>query len=140
MILLDTNIFMYATGKEHPHKQPCLDLLKYIADGKIEAVTNAEALQELIHRYRAVGRWREGKQIYDRVRKTVPQALPITAEHVDEASRLLDNYAHLTARDAIHIAICQELEGTTLCSYDRDFDGVSSVTRREPAYYLKSMK
>jgi uncharacterized protein len=127
---------MYAIGKDHPHKQPCLDLLRHVADGKIDAVTNAETLQELLHRYRMIGRWPEGKKIYDRVRKIVTHVIPISAEHVDEARRLLDEYPHLMARDALHVAVCQEIEGATLCSYDRDLDGIKGIMRREPSYYI----
>ena len=51
MIFIDTSIFMYAAGKEHPHKEPSVNLLRLIAMGEIDAVINVEVLQEIFHRF-----------------------------------------------------------------------------------------
>ena len=46
MILIDTNVFMYAAGKESPQKGPCQRFLEKIVEGDGPAVcTNAEVLQ-----------------------------------------------------------------------------------------------
>ncbi len=56
MILLDANIFMYAGGASHPNKAPSLALLEGVARGEREAAVDAEVLQEILHRYRAIQR------------------------------------------------------------------------------------
>jgi hypothetical protein len=56
MILTATNVIMYAEGAPHPHKDPSVTLLEQVATGSIEAVTSAEVLQEILHRYRAIVR------------------------------------------------------------------------------------
>ena len=63
MILLDTNILMYAAGAEHPYKEPSRQYLERVARGEIEAALDAETLQEILHRYKAIRRWPEGGQV-----------------------------------------------------------------------------
>lgn len=132
MILVDANVFMYAAGGEHPYKQPSVAFLERVASGEVEAAVDAEVLQEILHRYRALGRWRDGRRLYDLVRRLVPLVLPITAEVTDRARELLDVDAELTARDALHAAAVQVYEARALASFDRDFDRLAGVERREP--------
>lgn len=132
MILLDSNILMYAAGAAHPHKEPCVRLLERIAKGEIEAAVDAEVLQEILYRYRAIGRWTDGRQVYDLTRQVVSVVIPITADVLDAARDLLDRHAILTARDALHAAACRQAGAKAFCSYDRDLDAVKGLRRIEP--------
>jgi predicted nucleic acid-binding protein len=132
LILLDANVLMYAVGAEHPHKQPSVSMLERIGAGEIEAVIDAETLQELLHRYRAIGRWETAREIYVLTRRLFPVVLPITAEIVDEAQRLMDRYRTLLARDAVHAATVRLHDLAAICSYDRDFDVIDGLRRMEP--------
>ena len=133
MILLDSNILMYAAGAAHPHKADSLALLERVARGEVEAAVDAEVLQEILHRYRALGRWQDGRRVYDLTRQIVPVVLPITAEVLDLARALLDRHSKLMARDALHAAVCENAGLETICSYDRDFDRIPGLRRLEPA-------
>ena len=93
-------------------------------------------LQEILHRYRAIARWPEGVRVYDTARLIVPQVLPITGDVLDIAKSLLVTYTALSARDALHTAVCQEGGIKTLCSYDRGFDQVKGLTRHDPSHYV----
>lgn len=42
---LDTNVFMYAAGREHPLKAPCVALLRRVAREELEVLTNEEAMR-----------------------------------------------------------------------------------------------
>ena len=130
--MVDANIFMYAAGAEHPHKAPSAGFLLRIAQGEIDAAVDAEALQEILHRYRAMGRWAEGRRAYDAARRIVPVVVPITAELLDAARDLLDSHEGLTARDAIHAAAAFHGDAEAICSYDQDFDRVAGLRRIEP--------
>lgn len=132
MILVDANILMYAAGAPHPHKQACAGFLERVATGEAEAVVDAEILREILHRYRALDRWEDGRRVYDLARTLFPVVLPVTAEVLDRARLLLDAYPHLMARDALHAGVMLEHELEGLCSYDRDFDPVLGVRRFEP--------
>lgn len=133
MILIDSNVFMYAAGTEHPFKRPSIRFLEKVASGEIEAAIDAEVLQEILHRYRAMGRWQDGRTVFDHARRIAPLVLPVTAEVLDSARELLDRYAGLSARDALHAAVVQlrALRGT--CSYDQDFDEIPRLRRIEPS-------
>jgi hypothetical protein len=65
-IFVDANIPMYAAGRAHPLKQPCLDVLSLVATHPTHFVTDAEVFQEVLHRYRSIGRWPEGEQLFHR--------------------------------------------------------------------------
>lgn len=133
MILLDTNVFMYAAGTDHPAKAPSAHLLERIASGEgDEAAVDPETLQEILHRYRAIGRWADGRKIYDLTRAIVPIVLPVTATILDRARALLDLHTTLMARDALHAAVALEHTGGRLYSFDTDFDIVEGLHRIEP--------
>lgn len=133
MILVDSNILMYAAGAPHRHKAESVAFLQRIANGQVEAVLDAEVLQEILHRYRAIGRWDNGRRVFDLARRIIPAVVPVTAEILDRARALLDSYSALMARDALHAAVCQEAGLEAICSYDRDFDRIRGLKRREPS-------
>ncbi len=133
MILVDSNVIMYAAGAEHEHKAPSVSFLEEVGAGRVEAVVDAEVLQEILHRYRALRRWEDGRRVYDLTRRLFPVVVPITDAVLDRARALLDRYGGLMARDAVHAAVVQELGLAALVSYDRDVDVVRGVKRREPS-------
>jgi len=132
VILVDSNIVMCAAGVEHPHKQLSLDYLERVAEGEIEAVVDADVLQEILHRYNAIGRSSHGRRVYDLTRQIFPFVLPITGDILDRARVLVDEYEGLMARDAVHAAVVEVHSLEAICSYDRDFDRVRSIRRVEP--------
>ncbi|MGH7572557.1 MAG: type II toxin-antitoxin system VapC family toxin [Gemmatimonadota bacterium] len=132
MILIDSNVLMYAGGAPHPHKDPSRVFLERVARGEIDAAVDAEVLQEILHRYQAIGRWEDGRKVYDLARRIVPIVIPITAEIMDLARSLLDKYRALMARDVLHAAAAIIHEAEAIASYDRDFDKIREVRRTEP--------
>jgi predicted nucleic acid-binding protein len=132
VILIDANIFMYAAGAEHRHKRASADFLGRVALGEIDAAIDAEVLQEILHRYRAIRRWQHGRDVYALSRRIVPLVVAITDEIVDRARDLLDDDPHLSARDAVHAAVVLHRGMGAICSYDRDLDKVAGLQRIEP--------
>jgi uncharacterized protein len=132
LILIDANIFMYAAGAEHPHKAPSVALLRRVALGEIDAAVDAEVLQEILHRYRAIRRWQEGREVYALARRIVPLVVAINHELVDRARDLLDGDARLGARDALHAAVALDRGMAGVCSYDRGLDRIEGLRRLEP--------
>lgn len=132
MKLVDSNILMYAAGAAHRYKEPSVRFLKRVARGEEETAVDAEVLQEVLHRYRSIGRWKEGRGVYDRARSLFPLVIPITAEILDESRALLETHPDLSARDALHAAVVRIRGLQEIVSYDRDFDGIEGVKRFEP--------
>jgi predicted nucleic acid-binding protein len=133
VILVDANVLMYAAGAAHPHKSASLALLDRVAGGQVEAAVDAETLQEILHRYRALNRWREGRRLYDVARRILPLVIPITAEVLDRARALLDLHEGLMARDALHAAVVEVHSLAAICSFDADFDAIPTIRRLQPA-------
>jgi len=136
VILLDANVLMYAAGRPHPHKQPSAMLLERIARDELDAGLDAEVLQEVLHRYRAAGRWPEGRTVFDLAREVVPTVIPITLKVLDLARVLLDRHTGILARDALHAAAALDCGAEAFCSYDTDFDAIDSLVRVEPEALL----
>lgn len=132
MIFVDSNVFMYAAGSAHPHKAASAGLLKRIAAGEIDATTSTEVFQEILHRYRAIGRWEDGRQVYRLARRIIPAVEPVTVAVLDASFRLLERYPSLMARDGLHAAACQLLGSVRMCSYDADYDAIAGLQRVTP--------
>ena len=132
MILLDANIIMYAAGAPDPHKAPSVALLERIARGDVDAALDAEVLQEILHRYRALRRWNDGRRVYDLARRSIVTVFPVTAEVTDEARQIMDDHPTLMARDALHGAVCRVAGAEAICSYDADLDIIAGLRRVEP--------
>jgi predicted nucleic acid-binding protein len=49
LILLDTNILIYAVGSEHPLRAPCRRVLSAHAEGVIRCFVTIEVIQEFAH-------------------------------------------------------------------------------------------
>ena len=133
MILVDANIFMYAAGASHQYKSPSLKFLHDVVRLEHECCINGEILQEILHRYRSINRWEEGRDVYSLAKKIVPIIEPITREILDKTVELMDAYPSLMARDCLHAAHCilSGLDG--ICSFDRDFDIIEGIRRIEPS-------
>ena len=132
MILVDANIMMYAAGMDHPNKHASVALLEQVATEAIGAAIDAETLQEILHRYRAIRRWDDGKIVYDMTRRIFTKIIPITTLELDHARGLLDEYPALMARDALHAAVVKINNLSGICSFDHDFDLIDGIQRLEP--------
>ncbi len=132
MILVDSNVIMYAASDVARKRKRCLAFLERVALGEVDAALDVEAFQEILHRNRSINRWVDGKRVYTLARSVIPVVLPIDAETTDRALKLMDAHRSLGARDALHVAVVlvNGLDG--ICSFDRDFDKIPDLRRVEP--------
>lgn len=131
-VFVDTNILIYAAGREHSAKAACLRFLRDVGSGQIDATLDAEVLQELLYRYWRVGAVHEGLQLCDHALHVIPDVRPVTKADVMVARRLLDEQPTIEPRDAIHAAVMLNHGLTHLYSYDHHFDLISGLKRLEP--------
>jgi predicted nucleic acid-binding protein len=54
LIFVDSNIPMYLIGAAHPHKAEAQVILERLIAAGQRLVTDAEVLQEILHRYTAI--------------------------------------------------------------------------------------
>ena len=125
---------MYAVGAEHPLKEPCVRILFLVAEQPGAFVTDAEALQELVHRYVAQRRWREGREVFQRFATLMRGRVEaVRAADVEHAAGLADRYTELSARDLIHAAVMLRLGVRQIVSADMGFGRIAEVQRLDPA-------
>lgn len=132
MKLLDANIFIYAIGRPHPYKEPCLRIVAALEGSLHGYLTNAEVLQEILHVFGRRCERENGVRRVHEIMDSVEEVIPIGGEEINAASRLLIQYPQLDARDAVHAAVVllHGLEGVV--SADRGFDVIRGVTRFDP--------
>ena len=129
MIFIDSNIPMYLVGADHPNKVAArLRLEQAIVDNEPLA-TDAEVLQELLHRYTAIGRRAAIGPAWEAIVGVVDVIHPIEAEDVTRARRLVAAAPVLSARDAIHLAVMQRRGISRILTFDAGFEGIVGVER-----------
>ena len=120
MIFVDTNVFMYAVGREHPLRAPAQRFFEAsVEPGHAPLVTSAEVLQELLHAYLAAGRGDVLDDALHLVRSTVATVLPVEPEDVLFARDLAADLPALGARDLLHVATCRRRGIDTAKTFDR---------------------
>ena len=129
MILVDSNVPMYLIGSAHPHKTDAQRLLERLLSERQRLVTDAEVLQEILHRYAAIDRRDAIQPAFDALLGIVDQVLPIDQAAAERAKDLLLGRKGLSARDALHVAVMQRHGIERILSFDSRFDGVPGIVR-----------
>lgn len=128
MIFVDSNIPMYLVGTDDRHKSEARRLLeRAIVDGET-LVTDAEVLQEILHRYSAIDRRDAIGPAFDALLAVVDEVFPVERDDVERARRLVQTTA-LSARDAVHVAVMRRHGASRIMTFDRGFDAIADITR-----------
>ena len=129
MILVDSNIPMYLVGAPHAHKSDARRLLEKVVSERQSLVTDAEVLQELLHRYAAIDRRDAIQPAFDALLGIVDQVLAVDRSIAERAKQIVLGYRQLSARDAVHIAVMEHHGIEQIMTFDSGFDGFPSITR-----------
>lgn len=129
MILIDSNIPMYLIGAAHPNKLLARQALEQSIAAGERLVTDAQVLQEILHRYVAIGRRAALQPAFDALLGVVDDLFAIERADVEEAKLLLLTAEELSARDALHVAVMRRHGVSRIMSFDRGFDGIPGVVR-----------
>ena len=122
MIFVDSNIPMYLIGAAHPHKAEAQIILERLIAAGQRLVTDAEVLQEILHRYTAVNKREAIGPALQVTLDIVDEVIPIEKADVLRAGEIVQNPALLSARDALHIALLERHGIRKILSFDADFD------------------
>jgi uncharacterized protein len=129
VILVDSNVPMYLVGAPHPHKTDALRLLERLTSERRRLVSDAEVLQEILHRYVAIDRRDAIQPAFDALLGIVDEVLPIDSAAAEEAKRIALSYRSLSARDAIHLAVMRLNKIDEILTFDQGFDGFPGIAR-----------
>ena len=129
MILVDSNIPMYLVGAAHPHKADAQRLIETLISNRQRLVTDAEVLQEILHRYVAIDRRDAIQAAFDAVLGIADEVLSIDRATVERAKEIVMGSQRLSARDAIHLAVMEGHGIEQILSFDSGFDGFPGISR-----------
>jgi predicted nucleic acid-binding protein len=129
VIFVDSNIPMYLVGTDHPNKQVARRLLERVIVENEPLATDAEVLQEILHRYVAINRRDAIGPAFDALLGVVDIVHPIDATDVGRARRVVTTTAGISARDAIHLAVMRRYDIDRILTFDAGFDHVAGVVR-----------
>lgn len=132
-VFIDVNIPMYAAGAAHALREPSQRVIQAIADGQLDAVTDAEVFQEILYRYLHVSEREKGFKIFDHFYRIMRgHILPIEDSDVQQARELSEQYPALSPRDLIHLGVMLRHELTEIITTDTGFDDIEGVRRIDP--------
>lgn len=129
MIFVDSNVPMYLVGAPHPNKIAAEQTVAALIGRQEKLVSDAEVLQEILHRYAAIGRLDAIQPAFDAVLSLVDEVFPIELENVERAKTVLLGKYRLSARDAIHLAVMEQRGIQRILSFDQGFDRYPNVRR-----------
>jgi len=129
VIFVDSSIPMYLVGAAHAHKDEAGRRLEELVSARERLVTDAEVLQEILHRYVAINRPDAIQPAFDALLGVVDDVFPVDRPTVERAKQIVLGHKGLSARDAIHLAAMQTYDVRRILSFDRGFDGFPGIVR-----------
>jgi len=132
VILLDTNVLMYAVGGEHPLKDPCRRLIDAHGAGRIELTTTLEVLQEFAHVW---ARRRPRDRTISMARLFAESLTIVTTSEgdVDHGLELFVEHPRLSVLDTVLAAVALHHNAEALVSADRAFSAIPNLRHVDPA-------
>lgn len=122
MIFLDSNVPIYLVGGAHPHKTDAQVLLERLIASGERLVSDAEVLQEILHRYTAIGKREAIGPAFQITLDIVDEIFPIEPRDVLRAREIVQSQTSLSARDSVHIAVMEHHGIRSILTFDADFD------------------
>ncbi len=119
MIFVDTNVFMYAVGRDHPLKTPAREFFKQRLVDRTPLVTSAEVLQELLHAYLPVGRLEILDAAFFLAEERMSRIWSVEPDDVKMARLLIPANRGLKPRDLLHLACCRRRDVSRIKTFDQ---------------------
>ncbi|HEX7050836.1 MAG TPA: type II toxin-antitoxin system VapC family toxin [Longimicrobiales bacterium] len=129
MIFVDSNIPMYLVGAPHVNKDVARRLLERCIHREERLVTDAEVLQEILHRYIAIGRPDAIQPAFDALLGVVDEVFPVDLADVERAKTVVLGNGRLSARDALHVAVMERQGVRQVLTFDASFEEVPGIRR-----------
>lgn len=129
---VDANVFMYAVGAPHRYKNACADIVEGIADGRVQAVTNVEIIQEILYRYTRLDERARAMTLAQWILQIMTSILPVTRADVAAAIEIMQAIPQVLPRDAIHAATAMNAGIKQIISADHDLDRIPGIVRVDP--------
>jgi len=132
LYFIDTNIFLYSVGRDHPFKPGSVAVIHRIQDGEIMAVINTEIVQEILYHFQSIKQLLLGIRLAKDAVSISSQILPVEEEDLSLAIELLESYPKIQTRDAFHAATMIHNGIKEIISTDPHFDLIPEIKRIDP--------
>ena len=132
MIVVDTTVLVYAVGTDHSLREPCQQLIRAVADGRVLATTTVEVIQEFSH---VRARRRDRKDAAGLARDYIELLSPLLiVEETDlrEGLRLYEEGTGFGSFDAVLAAAARAAGAEALVSADAGFSGIAAIRHVVP--------
>ena len=129
---IDTNIFLYSVGREHPLKPGSVAVIHRIRDGEITAVINTEIIQEILYHFQSIKQFLIGIRLAKDAVSISSRILPVQETDLSRAIELLESYPEIQTRDAFHAATMIHNGINEIVSTDPHFDLIPEIKRVDP--------
>lgn len=129
MIFIDSNVPMYLAGPDNPLKVQAWMAVEWCIGSGDRLVTDAEVIQEIVHRYSAQRRFEIMEPAIRYLLRFADDVFPVDRRDALRAAELVRHPRQFSARDAIHIAVMESHGVDRILSFDSDFDHWPGITR-----------
>lgn len=119
MTFVDTNVLMYAVGREHPLRDEARAFFEATLEADDPLVTSSEVLQELLHAYLPINRIETLDAALTLAEARIGTIWPVEVEDVRLARSLVERHPGLGARDLLHLASCVRRGVDRIETFDR---------------------
>jgi len=130
---IDTNIFLYSVGRDHPLKPGSVAVIHRIRDGELTAVINTEIIQEILYHYQSIKQLLIGIRLGKDAISISSRILPVEEADLSLAIELLESYPNIQTRDAFHAATMIHNGIKEIISTDPHFNLIHEIKRIDPA-------
>lgn len=130
---IDTNIFIYSVGRDHPLRSNCASAIRRIREEEIPAILNTEIIQEILYRYQSIKELQLGIRLAREAMALSSKILSVTERDLALAIELLESHPQIDTRDAFHAATMIHNDIKEIISTDSHFDLIPGINRIDPA-------
>ena len=121
-VFIDTNIPIYASGRNHPNKNLSLKILEDISKNRIFGITSVEVFQELLYRFHSLNMFNKGIEVFEGFYNIVDEVLPVNFQIVKNARLIMEKNSEINTRDAIHAATINYYNIPYIATFDKHFN------------------
>lgn len=133
---VDSNVLIYASGRDHPLREASADLLRHTRGGEVELHVSTEAIAELVFHRRRAGS-RSVAVAHGRYVREFSIVHPFDDLVLERALQLIAS-GSIRGRDAVHAATALQAGFASIVTADRDFYDVPGLQVLSPEQVLGS--